>query len=137
MKTNVLLVDGRKLTREGLEVLLAKHADIDVVGEADDPQAAVKLARAVSAHVVVHIVTVLTQTAVDLIRSVRAGRGDTKVIVLLNHSDPSVIREVFEAGASGCLTRECASEELVTAIRTVRGGKTYLSPRVADSVVTN
>jgi DNA-binding NarL/FixJ family response regulator len=45
------------------------------------------------------------------------------------------IREILEAGAAGCLTKECASADLVTAIRTVMTHMVYLSPRIAEAVV--
>ena len=148
MKINVVLVDGRKLFREGLCALLEKHADIKVVGEADDAAAAPKLVKALSPHVVILNVSLSTRDAANAVRAVAASGAasnatasggttpGTRVLLLTVHSDPAFFRELLEAGAAGCLTKESASEELVTAIRTVMTRKIYLSPAIADAVVS-
>jgi len=146
MKINVVLVDGRKLFREGLCALLEKHSDIKVVGEADEAAAAPKLVKALSPHVVILNVTLSTRDAANAVRAIAAsgasgasGAGSStgsQVILLTAHSDPAFFREVLQAGAAGCLTKESASEELVSAIHTVMTRRIYLSPAIADAVVS-
>jgi DNA-binding NarL/FixJ family response regulator len=58
------------------------------------------------------------------------------VLALGMRADTTLIRQILEAGAAGCLTRQCASTDLVTAIRTVMAQKIYLSPRIAEAVVS-
>ena len=135
MKVNVVLVDGRKLFREGLSALLEKHADLRVVGEADDAAAAPKLVKALAPQVVILNVTLSTRAVTDAIKSIATARSGTRVIVLTFQADAGFVREVLQAGASACLTKESASSELVTAIRTVVSQQTYLSPSIADAVV--
>jgi DNA-binding NarL/FixJ family response regulator len=135
MRINVLLVDGRKLFREGLSALLEKHADIKVAGEADDPVAAPKLVKALAPQVVILNATPSTRSAAKSIETIVAARAGTRVIVLTLQADAAFVREVLQAGASACLTKESASAELVTAIRTVIARKTYLSPNIADAVL--
>ena len=135
MKIKVVLADGRKMLREGQGVLLEKHADIKVVGEADDPAATAALLRAVAADVVVLNTGSLAPRARDLVKSISAAHSGIRIVVCSLAASAEFVREVFAAGASGCLTKECASEELATAIRTVLAGKTYLSPRLADALV--
>ena len=135
MKVNVVLVDGRKLFREGLGALLEKHADLKVVGEADDAAAAPKLVKALAPHVVILNVTLPTRSAADAIKATASARSGTRVIVLTFQADAGFVRDVLQAGASACLTKESASSELVTAIRTVMAQQTYLSPGIADAVV--
>ena len=138
MKINVVLVDGRKLFREGLCALLEKHPDLKVVGEADDAASAPKLVRALAPHVVILNVSLSTRDATNAIRSIAASgtASATRIVLLTVHSEPSFFREVLQAGAAGCLTKESASEELVTAIRTVMTRKVYLSPAIAEAVVS-
>jgi DNA-binding NarL/FixJ family response regulator len=135
MRINLLLVDGRKLFREGLSVLLEKHADFTVVGEADDAAAAPKLVKALAPHVVILNATLPTRTTAKAIESIIAAKAGTRVIVLTFQADASFARDVLQAGGSACLTKESASSELVTAIRTVMSRQTYLSPMIADAVV--
>jgi DNA-binding NarL/FixJ family response regulator len=135
MKINVLLVEGRRVLREGLCLLLEKHADIKCVGEADEADAAVKLVRALSPHVVILNVLAPSRASTESIRSIAAARPATRVLVLTLHPDPAFIKEMLQAGAAGCLTKECASEEMVTAIRAVAAKQIYLSPKITDAVV--
>src|SRR3954452_1424813 len=135
MKIHVLLADGRKILREGLCVLLEKHADIKVIGEAEDAQGAIKLAKALSPDVVIVNLALASRGAQDLIQAMRQACPTARVLALTLWPNTTFIREILEAGAAGCLTKECASADLVTAIRTVMTHKVYLSPRIAEAVV--
>jgi DNA-binding NarL/FixJ family response regulator len=135
MKIHVLLADGRKILREGLCVLLEKHADIKVIGEAEDAQGAIKLAKALSPDIAIVNLALATRGAQDLIQSMRLACPNARILALTLWPNTTFIREILEAGAAGCLTKECASSDLVTAIRTVMTHKVYLSPRIAEAVV--
>jgi DNA-binding NarL/FixJ family response regulator len=136
MKINILLADGRKLFREGLSLLLEKHEDLRVIGEAEDGRDVCKLVRALSAHVVIVNLTPPLSGGTELIRSIVRADAEVRVIALTLSPAATAVREILEAGALGCLTKECAAAELVAAIRTVMPGKVYLSPRLVDQVVS-
>jgi DNA-binding NarL/FixJ family response regulator len=136
MKIHVLLADGRKILREGLCLLLEKHPDIKVVGEAEEAAAAVRLATALTPDLVILNVTASTLGADRVIRAIRAASPSTRLLALGVRAEAPFIRQVLEAGASACLTRQCAAAELVTAIRAVMTHKVYLSPRIAEAVVS-
>jgi DNA-binding NarL/FixJ family response regulator len=131
----VLVAGGRKITREGLGVLLEKGG-IRLVGEADDLRAVVRLAQAVPADA---IVLNPSSSAHDLPGTVAALReaGDARVVVLCLHTDWASVRELLGAGALGCLARDSASNELIDAIRTVAAGRVYLSSRLAGALVSD
>ena len=134
MKTSVILVDGRKMMREGLRLLLERHEDIHVAGEADEGRAAAKIVKALSADVALLNVTFLSREVRDVIKTLSRG-GKTKVVCLTISHDAAFVRDLLQAGAVACLTKEAAADELVTAIRTVVDGTVYLSPSVAHAVV--
>jgi DNA-binding NarL/FixJ family response regulator len=136
MKIRVVLADGRKILREGLCLFLEKHPDIKVVGEAEDAADVVKLAKALAPELVILNLTASTFGADRTIRAIRAASPRTRVLALGMRPDTSFIRQILEAGVSGCLTKECASADLLTAIRTVMTHKVYLSPRIAEAVVS-
>lgn len=137
MKIQVVLADGRKLFREGLSALLNKHPDIVIAGEADEVAAGARLARAVSAHVVILNASLSARAIAENVRLLLNVKPSLRVIVLLMHrDDPAIVREVLRAGAAGCLTRECATEELVRAIHAVSQKQTYLSPALTHAVVS-
>jgi DNA-binding NarL/FixJ family response regulator len=123
MRIKVLLVGGRKVTREGLAVLLGVLPDIDVVGEADDLATAPRVAEATAIEVVVVLAGGSSPEFAGRIRALSGRLPGARVVVLLMQADGAALRRVFEAGVAGCLCKECASGELVTAIRAVHGGR--------------
>lgn len=131
----VLLVEGRKLLREGLRALLERHDDLRVTGEADDSRSAAKLIRAMDIDVVVLNVIPPQYGGVEVVRSMTRAFPDVRVVVLTMDPAPQLLRELLSAGAHGCLTKESSATELVAAIRTVVAGQSYLSPRLVDVMV--
>src|SRR5207253_8463667 len=121
MNIHVLLADGRKLVREGLSLLLEQRDGIDVVGEAADVPAAVKLVKALPVHVVVLNLTSPTAGGPDAVKTLLRARRDrpVRVIALTMNPDATFVRGLLEAGASGCLAKDSAGDELVQAIRSV------------------
>jgi DNA-binding NarL/FixJ family response regulator len=135
-KLHILLVDGRKLLRQGQSVLLERHADLEVVGEADDTRAGLKLVRALPVEVVVYNVSLSTRDAADTVAHFLQAKPKARVLVLATSHEPAFVRGVLRAGAAACLTRDCEIEELVRAIRMAVAGQVYLSPLVADVVIS-
>ena len=129
---NVLLVEGRKLLREGVVALLERHDHIKVVGEAEDGRSAAKLIRALAVDVVVLNVIPPQANTIKLVSSVAKENPDVRMVVLTMDPSSQFLRELLSAGAHGCLTRQSSATELVEAIRTVTTGKTYLSPSLVD-----
>ncbi|HEV7298536.1 MAG TPA: response regulator transcription factor [Tepidisphaeraceae bacterium] len=135
-KINLLVADGRKLLREGLCLLLEQHADLRVIAEADEARAAVKLARALPVQVVILNLSATGPDDIDVVRAILQANPSVSVIALALQPSAGRVREILEAGATGCLNKESAGAELVTAIRLVRTGQVYLSPGLVHSVVT-
>jgi DNA-binding NarL/FixJ family response regulator len=137
---NVLISDGRKLVREGLAMLLARHDDIRVVGEADDSRSAAKLVAPLAAEVVVVNLPqagIMSEVPIarQIVRELVGAQPRVRVIILGMRLAPPEVRELIAAGAAGCLTKECASEELVAAVRAVAAGKVHLGALLAEEVV--
>ena len=135
MKINVLLADGRKLLREALSLLLEKQEDVRVIGEAEDGHDAVRLVKALSVHVVILNPTPATPSVSELVRSILKARPRVRVIVLTFNPAVEFVQDILDAGALGCLTKECAGAELMAAVRAVLENKLYLSPSLVDRVV--
>src|SRR3712207_2010173 len=107
----VVLADGRKVVREGLRLLLEQQPDIKVIGEADGPAPAVKLARALAADVAVLNVSLATRGGAQAVRElagVVAGEHKTSVLVMPLTADGAFVRDVLHAGGGGVLTKESA-----------------------------
>jgi len=135
MRLRLLLADDHGMFREGLRALLEKHKDIKVIAEAANGREAVRLARDLTPTVVVMDVSMPDLSGVEATRRILKRSPKAKVIALSMHSDRRFVVEMLRAGAQGYLLKDCAYEELVRAIRTVAGGRVYLSPRIAGVVL--
>ncbi len=121
--------------RQGLRNLLEKEPDLQVVAEAEDGRAAVRLAREFLPEVIIMDVAMPFLNGIEATRQVIADMPKVKVIALSMYADRRFVVNMLKAGASGYLLKDCAYEELVQAIRVVLANRTYLSPGVTDIVV--
>jgi two-component system response regulator NreC len=138
MSIRILLADDHRIVRDGLKTLLEKQSDMEVVAEAEDGRTTVNLAKKLLPDVVIMDITMPDLNGIDATRKIVTELPNSKVIALSMHSDRRFVSGSLEAGASGYLMKDCAFEELVSAIRSVMSSnRTYLSPKVADIVVKN
>jgi two-component system response regulator NreC len=130
-----LIVDDHAVVRSGLRHVLEAEPDIDVVGEAGDAQHAVFEARAKQPDVVLMDVVMPGKSGIEAIPDVLKEAPHAKVLVLSMQDDPRYVREAFEAGASGYVLKEAADTEVVTAVREVAGGGSYVHPALGARLV--
>ena len=135
MSIRIILADDHQIVRQGLRTLLAAEPDMEVVAEADNGRATLRLARELKPQVVIMDITMPDLNGIEATRQILAESSEVKIIALSMHSDSLFVLNMLKAGASGYLLKDCALEELVKAIRTVVAQKTYLSPGVSDIVI--
>jgi two-component system response regulator NreC len=131
----VVLADDHQIVRHGLRSLLSAEPDIEVVGEADNGRAVVRLVQELSPQVVIMDISMPDLNGIEATRQILSDFSGVKIIALSMHSDSLFVLNMFKAGASGYLLKDCALEELVKAVRTVMNRKIYLSPSISDIVV--
>ena len=134
MSIRILLVDDHKIVRDGLRSLIEKDLDTEVVGEASDGRAAVQQVRNLSPDVVITDIAMPDLNGIEATRQILAERPGIKVVALSMHSDSRFIAEMLRSGALGYLLKNCAFEELSTAIHAVIEDQTYLSSGIAEVV---
>jgi DNA-binding NarL/FixJ family response regulator len=135
MSIRVILADDHRIVREGLRSLLEKEKDIEVVGEAENGQTAVRLARRLNPDVVVMDISMPDLNGMEAAQRICAEAGRTKVIGLSMHSDRRFVTRMLKAGAAGYLLKDSAFETLAEAIRTVIAGRKYLSPSIGEGII--
>jgi DNA-binding NarL/FixJ family response regulator len=135
MAIRILLVDDHQLMRKGLRSMLAEVADIEVIGEAADGRAALQMVGDTAPDLVVMDISMPDLNGIDATRQILEKAPRTRVLTLSMHSDKQLVGLVLEAGASGFVLKDAEPGQLVEAIRTVAGGRVYLSPTVADLVL--
>jgi two-component system, NarL family, response regulator NreC len=131
----IILADDHQIVRHGLRSLLAAEPDMEVLGEADNGRAVVRLVQEKSPQVVIMDISMPDLNGIEATRQIINESPGMKIIALSMHSDSLFVLNMFKAGASGYLLKDCALEELVKAVRTVMNRKIYLSPGISDIVI--
>ena len=135
MATKVILADDHQLMREGLRTLIENELAMEVVGDTGDGKVVVQLARELSPDVILMDVEMPGLDGIEATRRIINENPEIKVIALSMHSNKLFISDMFKAGASGYLLKECASWELASATETVLSDELYLSPKVTHVVL--
>ena len=128
----VVIADDHQILREGLKQLLQAAGDLDVVAEAADGHQVLDRIRSFDIDVLLLDMSMPGKSGIDLIRQVKAERPKLRVLVLSMHEEHQYAVRAIRAGASGYLTKESASSQLVAAIRRVAGGGAFISAEVAE-----
>jgi len=130
----VLLADDHQIVREGLRALLEKKSGLEVIGEAENGRRAVELVQRLKPDIVIMDVSMPDLNGIEATRQLKDFQG-TKVLALSMHSDRRFVADILKAGASGYLLKDCAFDELFSAIRAVANGQVYLSPSITGQVI--
>ncbi len=133
-KPRVLVADDHLILAQGLGALLRE--DFELVGLARDGRELVELAIQTKPDVIVTDISMPLMNGTDAVRQLRSHGITAKVIVLTQHKDPQIAAEAFRAGVSGFLVKQAAGEELVTAIREVLQGRSYLTTLIAKDLIS-
>jgi two-component system invasion response regulator UvrY len=131
---NVMLVDDHAVVRMGFKMLLESAADIKVIAEAENGEAAIKFYMEHKPNVVVMDITMPGMGGLEAIERILAKDSRAKILVLSAHEDSVHPKRVLNAGAMGYLTKRSAAEELIKAIRMVASGKKYIEAGVAQQM---
>ncbi|MFE9654986.1 response regulator [Micromonospora sp. NPDC006431] len=138
MTLRVVLADDQEMVRTGLRTLCEKDGDIRVVGEAENGQVAVALAREHRPDVVLMDIRMPVLDGLGATRRILTDRNvgpGVRVLVLTTYEQDENVFEALRSGASGFLTKDVSPTELRAAIRTVAAGQALLSPRATRSLV--
>jgi two-component system NarL family response regulator len=131
MTIRVVIAEDHRMVRELLAALLAREADVAVVGEAANGREAIELAQTLRPDLLVLDVGLPEIDGIEVARRLRASLPALKLLALSIHSEERFVQAMLNAGANGYLLKTSAVTELVQAIRAVTQGKLYVSPDVA------
>ncbi len=134
-KIRILVTDDHAIVRDGIRALLALTGDVEVIGEATNGREALEMVRELVPEVVLMDIAMPLMDGLEATRRIRKEFPGTRVIVLTQYEDREYVLRVIEAGASGFISKTAASSDLVSAIRSVHRGDSFLSPSVARHLV--
>ena len=123
----VFVADDHAVLRAGLKLLIGTQADMVVVGEAGDFPSARESILKLLPNVVVLDLSMPGGNAVQVIEDLSRDIPETRLVILTMHDDASMFRAAFTAGAAGYVVKSAADTELLTAIRTVAAGGTFVN----------
>ena len=130
----VLLVDDHKLVRTGVRLILEETSDVRIVGEAGSGEEAIEQSRALKPDVVLMDVSMPGIGGLEATRKLLTRNPSLKVIIVSVHATEPYPLRLLEAGAHGYLTKDCAADEIVTAIRRVHAGERYITAAIAQQL---
>ena len=137
MSIRIIVADDHAIVRHGLIRLIQQEENMTVVAQAENGLSVLQIVREHTPDVVIMDISMPQLNGIEAARQIINEMPKVKIIALSMHSAKRFILEMFRAGACGYLLKECASEELVEAIRIVSQGKTYVSPSISDIVIEN
>jgi two-component system, NarL family, response regulator NreC len=133
----VLLADDHAAMRHSLRVLLDGEADLQVVGETDRLDSVIAHVRARRPDVLVLDLGLSSTIGLELLRDLRRGTSDTRLVVLTTSDDPAFAREAFDHGALGVVLKEMADSDLPAAVRAACHDRRYVSSSLAKRLEPN
>ena len=134
-KIRVFVTDDHALFRQGIKTLLASEPDMEIAGEAGNASDAIANTAELHPDIVLMDIGMAGLSAFEATRQIRKDRPETRVLFLTMYDDEDYLVECMESGASGYVLKDSPAPELLSAIREVHRGGSYLSPRMLSQLV--
>ena len=134
-KIRILLTDDHALFRQGIKTLLSAEPDMEIVGEASNGADAVAKAAESRPDVILMDIGMTGLSSFEAGRQIRKNRPESKILFLTMYDDEDYLVECMEVGAGGYVLKDSPAAQLVSAVRDVNRGGSYLSPRMLSQLV--
>ena len=125
-RARVLLADDHRMVAEGLRSLL--EPEFELVEIVEDGRQLIEAAERLAPDVIVVDITMPFMNGLDAVEHLRKASCKAKIVILTMHRDVTYVTTALQAGASGFVLKNSASSELLTAMREVMAGRTYITP---------
>jgi len=135
MAIRILIADDHSVVRQGLRMFLDLDADLEIVGEAENGQRAVEMARDLLPDVVLMDLVMPVMDGLTAIGTIRQELPDVEVIALTSVLEDASVVGAVKAGAIGYLLKDTQADELCRAIKAAAEGQVQLSPEAASRLV--
>ena len=134
-KIRVLVADDQEIVRRGLTIIISQQEDMAMVGQAENGEQAVELARALKPDVVLMDIKMPRMNGIQATRVIASDLPETRVIILTTYDVDDWVFEGVRAGAQAYLLKETRADALVQVIRSVQRGESQLDPAIAGKVM--
>jgi two-component system, NarL family, response regulator NreC len=134
-KIRVLLADDHAILRAGLRMLIDTQSDMTVVAEAQNGNEAIQMTRQTLPDVVILDVTMPERGGLHAIHDIFKQSPETRILLLTMHEELAYLRTALAAGASGYVLKKSVDADLLSAIRAVQKGRTYVDSELASELI--
>ena len=134
-KHRVFIVEDHTLLRAGLRSLLTQDQELEIVGEADNGRDAIRAIGTLVPDLVLMDISMPGMNGIEAMLDIKRRNPEIRILILTIHKTEEYIHESLRAGADGYILKDATQDELRVAIRSVLGGKTYLSPDISGKVI--
>ena len=134
-KIKILVVDDHAIMRDGIRALLSLHNDLELAGEASEGKEAIEKTRDLEPDIIVMDIAMPGMDGLEATRRIVKKNPKTKVLVLTQHDNKEYVLSAIKAGASGYVPKKALGSELVSAIRAIYRGESFLYPTAAAALI--
>lgn len=134
-KKKLLIVDDHPTFREGIKSIIARNPQLEIVGEAGEGKAALKLVENLRPDMVLLDVSLPDINGIDLIQDIRKVLPETRILMISMHSKIEYLTSAFQAGATGYVVKDAPAEKILQALDLVSRGEYFLDTLVARQIV--
>lgn len=132
----VVVIDDHPLMRKSLSTLVDAQSDFEVVGTAGHADEAFDVVQSTRPDLLVLDVAMPDMDGIDFAEALREKAPQVQIVLVTMHEDDGTLRRAARLGAEGYVPKSAPAVEVVRALQTVTEGRTYISPRVADRMMT-
>ena len=133
----ILIVDDHAILREGLIRIIQFESDMEVAGSVKNASEAINVLSGHPVDVVILDINMPGRSGLDIIKDIKQLQPNAAVLMLSMYSEERFAIRALKAGASGYLTKDMATEELISAVRIIHSGRKYITPSLAENMANN
>lgn len=134
-RTRIVLADDHGVVRDGLRMLLGVEAGLEIVGEAADGLTCVEVVTRLRPDILILDLVLPGRNGLDVARELARSMPALQVLFLTMHLSAAHVERALQAGARGYVLKDGAGRDVVEAVRALREGRRYFSPRVLELMV--
>lgn len=135
MKIKVYIADDHAMFRDGIRAMLSAESQFEIVGEGDAEDAILSDCKSIKPDVVLMDISMKETDGIEVTRKLRLINPNTKILAVSMHNEPQYIKSMLDNGANGYILKSTGRNEMITAIKTVFDGATFLSNEVSQNLL--
>lgn len=130
----IFIVDDHAIVRDGINSMLQSQSDLEIVGQAESGESAIEQLEHIKPDIILMDIMMSGMDGIEATRRITAKFSEPKIIILSMEVTQILISDAIKAGAQAYIPKDSKKHELIEAIRNVRNGERYFSPKISEVV---